>query len=318
MELYYQFEENQKKIKPNSLEYDNFGLKKNNFFEDEYLKNSKICFILGSPRSGTTLVRLILECHAEVVVYDEIVSYEYWRERDLLRDEIKNQKHLGKTCFIFKTPVLTEQFNNPDFVARIRLEPPFPFRYEGQLLLFLVRDPRDVYLSIKKMHEHYDAGWVNRLKLHLNKIWPLVIQEFEKKYSRDLEIIKNSKKNFFLPLVALYWKIKNNAFFEYQKLGFKLLPIFYEDLVSSPKSNIVKMCKFLDIPFNQNMLRHHELDHSLTRPNGITIGRTDAKRAIDSNSINQYLGNLTSEEQQIILSIAGVTYEKMQEIRRKC
>ena len=283
---------------------------------DDILENSKICFIVGCHRSGTTLARLILECHPEISVYDEPQSYDYWRNRLSLIDEIKDKTLQGKSCFVFKTPNLTEQFNNPDHVARFLVRDPYHFEYEKQFLIFLVRDPRDVCLSLKKLQSTPNkAKWVDKLDDYLYHLFPQTIPAFAEKYSKELDIIKKSDEYQFSAIAALFWKIKNQSYFEYEKSGYKLLLIFFEDLVTSPRSQINKMCAFLNISFNQNMLRHHELKHIRTNKEGFTLGNTDTRRPIDPNAAELYTEKMDKEEQKIILSIAGDTFSQIQKKR---
>jgi len=123
------------------------GFSKNLHYKDDKISkaDSNICFIIGCQRSGTTMMRLVLETHPELVCYEEPTSYNYWADRSLLENEIVTKSKEGKRVFVFKTPCLTEQFNNTDGIAKeLRHKKfPFSFRYDNQLLIFMVRDPRD-------------------------------------------------------------------------------------------------------------------------------------------------------------------------------
>jgi len=155
------------------------------------LNEHKICFIIGNPRSGTTLIRLILECHPNVSVYDEPISYEHWRNSNSVINEINEKKKEGKNCFVFKVPNLTEQLNNPNHTARFTQMEPFHLEYQNQFLIFMVRDPRDVCLSLKKLKAHPTRGkWINFLPRYLDEVFPQNIPHFEQIYSKELKIIK--------------------------------------------------------------------------------------------------------------------------------
>jgi hypothetical protein len=72
--------------------------------------NLKRFFIIGCQRSGTTLLRLILNSHSEISCADENISY------DVLSDSNKFQNFLEtknkKKWIGFKIPRFTEQINN--------------------------------------------------------------------------------------------------------------------------------------------------------------------------------------------------------------
>ncbi len=47
-----------------------------------------ICLIIGCQRSGTTLLRLILETHPQISVYEEPDCYDFLPNKILLQNEI--------------------------------------------------------------------------------------------------------------------------------------------------------------------------------------------------------------------------------------
>lgn len=150
--------------RPFPLPTERIDINKSHFFDKLLDEHSDICFIVGCQRSGTTLLRLILECHNQVSCYEEPTCYDYWADNALLEKELHEQKKLGKDVLVFKSPCLTEQFNNSDGVVKeLRYHKfPFSFKYNNQLILFLVRDPRDVCLSLKKLKSNSSGqDWVD-------------------------------------------------------------------------------------------------------------------------------------------------------------
>ncbi len=278
-------------------------------------EHSDICLIVGCQRSGTTLMHLILECHSGISCHDEPTSYDYFADETVLEGELREQKSLGKRVLAFKCPCLTEQFDNTDGVARdISYHKfPFPFRYNNHLVLFLVRDPRDVCLSLKRLktNPRY-SSWANSWEGYVDSLYPETIPGFNEKYAGDLSIIKNAGEFSFAAKVALYWKIKTESFFRYDEMGYKLRLILYEDLCTSPERNIRHICRFLKIPFDTKMLNHHLMEHKYVDENGYAIGDTDPYRSIDPDAIRLYDGKMPLKEQKIIFSIAGPTYKKIQ------
>ena len=61
-------------------------------------------FILGCQRSGTTLLRLILEVHPDVFCYDELKGYAVLQ--GAIQEDLPHARLIG-----FKIPRWTEQMN---------------------------------------------------------------------------------------------------------------------------------------------------------------------------------------------------------------
>lgn len=264
-----------------------------------------ISLIIGCQRSGTTLLRLILETHPQISVYEEPDCWDFLPNKILLQNEIIKKLKEGKKKIVFKAPAITEQLVNVDsLVHGLHPKYPYRFRYENQRLFFLFRDPRDVCVSLKKLKSNSSGhDWIDMWDKYIDNLYPVTIPQFNKKYSRELEIIKNSGKNSFYPKAALYWKIKSESFFKYDKLNFQQILIWYEDFVTFPEKNIKRICTFLDLEFHENMLKHHKFDHYRTNAKGITIGDTNTKLPIHRDSVKSYEKDMTLEEQDLVILI---------------
>jgi len=250
-----------------------------------------------------------------VAAFEEPGAYDYWADRSLLVRTVRDGLATGKRLFVFKVPCLTEQFDTTDQMAKELRYRAFPFRftYEGQLLIFTVRDPRDVCLSLQKLKTRSGGNdWIDHWPRYVDELYPRIIPGFAARYARELEIIAQAGVYQFAARAALYWKIKTEAYFRYDALGYKLRLLIYEDLVTRPEWTLRRLCRFLGISFDPHMLVHHQQQHGGVGTNGLTVGDTDPRRRIDSTAIRLYRGVMPVEEQQVILEIAGETYCRIQ------
>src|SRR6516225_834096 len=97
-------------------------------------------FILGCQRTGTTLLRLILESHPDVFCYDETKAYAVLQ--GLVHDDSPRTRLKG-----FKIPRWTEQMNFPVLYDE-GLDRPCKNPYRGEKILYLHRDVRDTLTSM--------------------------------------------------------------------------------------------------------------------------------------------------------------------------
>lgn len=194
-------------------------------------------FIVGCPRSGTTLLRVILDSHPNICCGPETHIIEKLNDLDTkirnnwkmlapygignkefdkkIRDVlilfmekyviIKNKKRWAE-----KTP---ENLFYVDFINRL-----FP----NCQFINVIRDGRDVITSFKRR-------WGTRTI-------PLAV----KKWNRSIELTLSCRKKF-----------KKSRYIETR----------YEQLVVSPESETKKIMAFLDESWNPKLLEHHKNDH---------------------------------------------------------
>ena len=252
-------------------------------------------FILGCQRTGTTLLRLVLEAHPDIVCYDELKAYA------ILRNPVV--RNLPPARLIgFKVPCWTEQLTQPVLFDE-GAEGFCNNFYRGEKILFLQRDVRDSIVSMLKLNAGR-GSWCESWAPLIVKAKVARDEIFRLRYSNELSIIRDCGS----PLVgfaALYWKYKNDAFFEYRKAGWPVLAVSYEDLVTDPRPVLQSVCGHLGISFHQDLLRHNELPHGELFESGLTVGNTDPKAPIQPGSVGQWERVLSPADLSIIDRIAG-------------
>jgi len=277
---------------------------------EEVSTEPDLFFILGCQRSGTTLLRLVLDSHPQVLCFDELESYAV----------LKSYSQLGRSALPgvpqrvgFKIPRWTEQFMDPEFRDEGQPETCRNF-YRREKILFLVRDVRDVVVSMKKLKVGSAGTWL--------EFWPPRIllcklvrnPYFQQRYRRELAILSETEDSM-TAIAALYWTYKTRAIFDYLETGFPVLPLFYDDLVREPRRTLGAVCAHLEIDWDERMLAHHELEHRELLPDGSTVGGTDPKARISTRAVNQWEGTLTAQELAIIEDIAGETAQQSETLR---
>lgn len=252
-------------------------------------------FVLGCQRSGTTLLRLILEAHPDVVCYDEIKGYAI-----LQSGLVENPS--GARLVGFKLPRWTEQLTNPVLYDEGAEEHCTNF-YRNEPILFMRRDVRDNIASMLKLK----AGQSNWCELWVERIIKSkIVREasFRERYATEISIIQDSGS----PLIgwaALYWKYKNDAFFDYSAAGLPVLAVVYENLVTDPRPVLQSVCRHLGIAFHKDLLRHHQIPHTELLDNGLAVGNSNPNLPIQADSIGQWERFLSKHDLSIIESIVS-------------
>jgi len=270
----------------------------------------KLFFILGCQRTGTTLVRFILESHTKISCVDEHRAYPILQDEKLLKKEINS--NIRKKWIGFKTPRITEQLLEP-FLADVGINFRIQNNFKGIPTVFVVRNVLDTITSMSTLDQE-GISWLKRWALRTIDFWSKTNPYFLEHYNRELKILKTTKYKDLMA-GALYWKFKTASYFDYKKNSIPIIKIEYEDLVSEKKKTIIKgILDFLNLKWEDSVLSHEKLSHAETDKKGITVGDNDSKIPINDSSVGRYKKFLKPKE---ISEILKMTNDLMRELNYK-
>lgn len=261
-------------------------------------------FILGTERSGSNLLRLILNSHSRIAVPHppHVVRYFAPLEPlygDLARDDAFRRLVtdilglLDTHIYQWEIPIdadavardasprsafgvyvaLQEQFRAHAGKARWGCKstfmvdhiPEIRARFPGARLLFLVRDPRDVAVSSRKS----------------------VFSTFHPYYTAQLWRDQQA--------VGLRW------LGELPSDTIRLL--HYEQLVAAPEASVREICAFLGEDFEPGMLRFFETDEA-RKSASLSESWGNTGRPVSNASVEQWKKGLTPRERLVVEHIA--------------
>lgn len=261
---------------------------------------SKIFLIIGCQRSGTTLLRIILESHTKISCFDEPKSYEHLRDKQKLSSIVS--KESGKKWLGFKIPILTEQLTNTKLHDHS-----LPYEltnfYQKEPLIFIIRDVRDVICSMKNLLVD-NSNWLHRWGVPIVEYWIKNSEKFRNEFDSEIKIVKNSSE-YELSMGSLYWKYKSKSYFKYLELGdFPIIKIMYEDLVQQSKETINSIIEFLGLEWENSLLQHYRLAHTETNERGLTVGNTNVNMPIEAFHVGRYKKELNENQLNEIMAIS--------------
>lgn len=267
---------------------------------------SPLFFILGCQRSGTTLMRLVLESHSQIRCFDEGHAYTILGSPSLLRDVLEDRP--PHQMIGFKIPRWTEQLCD-SVLTDPGLDVVADNFYQEEPLIFVVRDARDTVCSMVNLK----MGESNWLETWGTTILQRKIQdsgEFRREFAGDIDSI-NTAPGRPVAAAALFWKYKVASYYRYLDRGFPVLLVHYERLVQHRFDELKRITNFLGVDWEDAMLKHFEFQHPETDEHGLAVGGTDPSRPIHSESVGQYSSFLRPSETEDILRIAGDAMERL-------
>ena len=254
-------------------------------------KLAPAAFILSSPRSGSTLLRVMLAGHPELSSPPELhlLPFETMQERE----EKLGVSQLGeglKRAFMALKGISAEE--SQTLVERLVAENLSVAQVYQMLQQLagdrLLLDKSPTYASNRETLEQAENIFNNPKYIHLVRHPYSVIESFTR---MRMDKLVGSGESDPYEMAELIWRNSNQNIINFAE---KLDPsryylVYYEELVSKPRQVMTDICKFLEIPFDEAVLTPYQGDRmtdgvsntamSVGDPNFLNRQTIDAKLA---------------------------------------
>ena len=262
-------------------------------------------FIVGVHRSGTTLLRLMLNNHPHLAVpFETVFIIEFYRKLaqygDLSRRE--NQQRILADITKREGETKGELAQDPEAILAYPISD-----YAG-----LVHAIFTEYAKRKGK-----VRWGDKTPSHvmeLDVIWKLFPECRVIHLVRDGRDVALSMRRIdwgssHIPWVAQNWRWmttlgrKMGAF-----LGDRYCEVHYEDLVTEPEETLRSICAFLEEPYHENLLRHH-LTAQQEMPEESMKWHGNSVRMPDPSKVFAWKHQMSLADRIIFEQVAGAELE---------
>lgn len=248
----YKIEEDVKKIEYIKNLFNEFNFEENLILENKL----KPIFILGMPRSGTSLVEQIISSHKNVEGLGELNYFNNLSNNEIISKN-NNNFDLSESIKIIKQNY-TEIIENYDVKKKIFTDKTLlNFNWIGLIKLCFpeakvincLRDPKDNCISIYKNLFDYEGDWCYNEKnlIHYYKLYSEMINFWKKKIPKFIYEIK------------------------------------YENLISDSTNQIKNLIKYCDLDWDQDCLNFYNNKNSIK-----TLSVKQARNKIYNTSVNSF------------------------------
>jgi len=253
------------------------------------MNNSPI-FIGGAGRSGTTLLRVILDSHPNITCGPELkvtpLVADLWHKFQTAHLPPLKQYLLTPTDInlVFREMLLSllEKYRQQSGKARIAEKSPnniFFFQHLHMMfpespLIHVIRDGRDVVCSLLTMN------WINP------------------QTGRRVEYTTDARKaaEYWASAVAMGRRASQNP-----SIRPRYLEVRYEDIVLNPEETLRKLFSFLGEPWDPAVLAYHQTERNLA-------GESSAEQVskpLYSASIGRWQKDLCPADREAVMEAAG-------------
>jgi len=279
-------------------------------------------FILGNPRSVTSLLRLMMNSHSLVVSPPESgflhwwsKKYADWQQEDVLTSRMK--EFIGDLATSKK--IETWNLNFAQLQEYLFSKRPASYAELGEQIY--------AYYGIasgKKPTAVVDKNnyYIHHLK-ELKQVWPDAYFIHLVRDGRDvacsyLEMKSINSDSIYKPVltddiskIAMEWKTNNQRIFDFLSTmePAQVKVIRYEDLILDSRKTLGEVCHFLNMSFDQNMLNYHE-EKNHDEPAQTMDWKKRTLDPPDKERVGRYKNSLSAIEITQFNSIAGEILQK--------
>lgn len=272
--------------------------------------SSQPVFIVGSPRSGTTLLAAMLAAHSKLSCGPETHFFRWLESTDgqrLLDPDNWPVQAVDFVCSISRTTFTDE--NRRLLIDHYNLHP-------DQISSFLQKQKPStaaIVASVTEqyMHQQGKERWAEKTPDHLEHL-PDIRSAFP-----DAQIVRilRDPRDVALSLLKVPWGVSSllegllfwtrqdeisRAFFEKDQNCYTLR---FEDLIASPQVELEKLCEFLDIDFEPQMLDTSQTGKNLNSRE--VAWKRKSSQPIDHTRIQVWRRELATGDNQMAEALIG-------------
>jgi hypothetical protein len=268
-------------------------------------------FIVGVPRSGTTLLAAMLSSHSRMICGPE--THFFSRLSKIEVNPVVNHTTWPEHAVNFLRSIDHNNFSQAN--RRISLLEKYNLS-EAQIYAYLEKSSPSVLSMLSSITEQYLAAakkhrWVEKTPDHIEYVDR--IRNFFPD-SPIIRIVRDPRDNCLsltkvpwgaksLPEALVFWKRlmeASNSFFTDDKLSYT---IRFEDLLTSPADELKKLCNFIDEDFEEAMLSTEEAGKSLNSRN--VPWKEKVSKPLDTARIFAWKKELREEEKKLADAFVG-------------
>jgi Sulfotransferase family len=282
-------------------------------------------FVVGAPRSGTTMLRLMLDAHPDLAIPPETYfitkAQKAWRAAKRKPGENQVEAFIDSVTGHKRWPDF--HLDADDFAARVR-----------------ERNPRVLGDGVRVFYEMYaekidKPRWGDKTPFYVRKMDVIHKVLPEARFIhliRDGRAVALSIKDLWfgpdtISECAEFWVARLDEARENAQELPHYIEVIYEDLVRDPEPNLRKIADFIDVPFDERMVRYYEnVDERIAvetppeevAPDGRIVSTEERmkimenlKRPPDPTRIDRWREQMSPEDVATFESIAG---ERLREL----
>lgn len=255
----------------------------------KYVSRIPVVFVVGCPRSGTTLLQTLLKSfkeldgtEGEVCLFQDVKNYDLMEnEFGIEKKELEKLIKMSKKDVVLLSELILKEYGKNKKIKFIVLKAPkyilflknITTYFPNSKIIHIIRDGRDVSVST---------------------------QEY---------FLEQTKKKFLFEYGVRTWVVSINQGKKFRE-NKNYLEVRYENLVEDPYNTLKNVSEFLQVkPATKK--RIFEFYKALNPKKVISTHRTQLLKPIYKDSIGKYKDEMMGKQKTIFKKIAGNTLKEL-------
>lgn len=274
-------------------------------------------FILGNPRSGTSLFRLMLNSNPSITVPPECGFLLWWHNkyqewtRENSQDEILLRELVKDILSSKKIETWNLEHNNlfsvlfeksPKTYAELCF---WIYKCYSNKKEEIVGDKNNYYIKhLEQIHKIYPSAKY----IHLVRDGRDVACSYRKLKTLNSDSPYKPNLPYEITSIAMEWNdnVSNIDSFLQKKIS---LTIKYEDLLSTTQNILEKTCSFLSVDYSEEMLNFHRTElHD--EPSSTMPWKVKTLEKVDKSNVGKYKSELSNNELSKFKNIGGQSLKR--------
>lgn len=286
----------------------------------KYTETRPPIFIIGNPRSGTTLLRLLLHNHGNIVIPPECGFAVWWYDKynNWNEDSTRDRQLLDEFLQDLSTSRKIETWQMDFAALRDYIQEEGPTNYAELIACIYLFFGRSTGKMFRRWGDknNFHVRWIERLSaLFPNASYIHIVRD-----GRDVACSYRALSGMHLrsayaptlpiDIVSIAAEWTNNV--EMSRASFsaigweRVCEVRYEDLVTRTDVELMRICQFLDEPYDERMLRYHwHNEHEHQEPPEFLSWKQKTLEKPTTSEIGKYQHELTEEEIGLFEQHAG-------------
>ena len=281
-------------------------------------KHSKLFFVIGSGRSGNTILRAMLSAHERIVI-----PPEFYNLKKLILTLLKNRHLCWDNLCVIATNIF---FTTADHEA-------WGINKNEMITELKNYDKIDQNISnlILSFHKYYSKGFTDKKDIIIgdksplnsfsvfliNEIYPTAKYIHTYRDGRDV-VLSYKKAKIYQTFVgaAHRWNNSISIIIKFQKKindNSKIYSYSYENFVLKNVKTVKKICNFLEIDFDERLLTNYQNQFNKLGDTVKHIHHKNVKKRIFASSINNWK-SLPSSEQKEFSTIMPIIEKNLKKL----
>lgn len=278
--------------------------------------NRQNLFIIGSPRSGTSMFRMMLSSHESIVVPPECGFIQWWYEKYKNWDKKSSESESELNTFLtdLKTSKKIETWNLDfsELKSLIIEESPFNYSELMNMVILQYAIQNDKKPNVLGDKNNYYIDYLEFLKtIYPNAKFLIIVRDPRDVVCSYLNVNSLETKSKYKPKfpttikeMSFDWLNKNMKIIEFLEsidpLSYAIVK--YEDLLFQPQLELSKCTKILNLEFEDQMLDFYK---NKMEPSELLDWKIKTNEQLDKGNTKKYLEQLTKSEANEIISVSG-------------